>query len=187
MDFALGSSGEWAQFEVTLLSFQPQAARVKVLLRPARWTVAGDLTGTAWFDDIEFVGVDVSDTMHGEWLRHEGPVWVWRAPLESKVRREHVLPLDARRAEAVQIAAGGGEYEPFQIVLVADGQDSLTSVVVSDLVCDTGLLPGADVTIREVAYVDVVEPTDWGSVTGPMPDPLPLLENDSHTSHTARS
>ncbi|MBN1344798.1 MAG: DUF4091 domain-containing protein [Phycisphaerae bacterium] len=55
LDIVLTGTGQWQDGEYAVRGRAPEQARyVRIGLRPARWTEAGENTGTAWFDDISF-------------------------------------------------------------------------------------------------------------------------------------
>lgn len=112
----------------------------------------------------------------GAWLRKAGPVAVWESPVEQKVRRDTPPPSSAPTETSVSIAAARGETEPFQIVLVPQQDDSLTSASVSTMRGPAGAVLHASLFMfREVAYLKITDPTDESSYSGWVPDPLPRL------------
>ena len=52
VDFAIEGTGQWQHFEYTLPAPPAGAKGLRVNLWPTKWTEAGELTGTAWFDDL---------------------------------------------------------------------------------------------------------------------------------------
>ncbi|MBN1265283.1 MAG: DUF4091 domain-containing protein [Anaerolineales bacterium] len=52
LDFYYTSGQEWSLFQQFIHGLDPEVAFLRVLLFPVSWTRAGELTGTAWFDDI---------------------------------------------------------------------------------------------------------------------------------------
>ncbi|MCK5796303.1 MAG: carbohydrate binding domain-containing protein, partial [Deltaproteobacteria bacterium] len=178
MDFVFSSGTTWSEFHVVLRSFHPNAAAVRVTLRPVKWTSAGELTGKAWFDDVALSKDSVSDTTFGAWIRKTGKTRVWVAPVEQKVSPDAVLSTSSPDLQEIHLEAARGEYQPFQIVLDPQVAETLTSVLVSDARDKTtgATLPSAAWTARRVAFLKVTRPTDWGSKTGWRPDPLPLFK-----------
>ena len=163
-------------FSRVVRAFSPTTGFVRLVLRPVLWTEAGELTGTAWFDDAFFGPEADASTQYATWLRSQGPIRVWRSPAEQKVRRDAYPPADALVEGALTLEAARAESEPAQLVLLPDRNDQLTAATVSELAGPMGaVIPAADVTVREVAYLQIVYPTDYSSYTGWMPDPLPLL------------
>lgn len=176
-DFTVHGGKDWKLFSMPIRSFHSEAAGIGIFLRPVQWSETGHETGTAWFDDVKFIVGGVADPIYGSWLATAGPVRVWESPVEQKVLRDRVLPDNATRQDSITITAARGETESVQVVLVPRAGDALTSATFSRF---NG--PGGDhvepdqVTIREVAYVEVTQPTDVSSRAGWTPDPLPLLD-----------
>ncbi|MFH1810705.1 MAG: glycoside hydrolase domain-containing protein [Pseudomonadota bacterium] len=177
MDFVVTAGTAWTRFSITVRSFNPLTAGVRISLRPVRWTSAGELLGSAWFDDLRLEPISISDSVRGQWLVQGGALQVWRSPVEQNVLRDQMLPGSAPVANGIAMAAARGEFEPFELVLCPGQATTLTGVSVSTLSGPAGanLAPSAWV-LREVVDVEVTQPTDWGSATGWRPDPLPLLE-----------
>jgi hypothetical protein len=175
-DFVAVADTQWTRFSRVVRAFGPITLFVRLVLRPVTWTESGELTGTAWFDDAFFGAVTETLTQRATWLRNQGPIRVWRSPTEQKVRRDAYPSADAPAEGAITLEAARAESEPAQLVLLPDRDDRLASAIVSDLTGPAGaVIPAAAVTVREVAYVKITEPTDYASFTGWMPDPLPLL------------
>lgn len=57
VDFAIEGTGQWQRFEYTLPASPPGAKGLRINLWPTKWTEAGELTGTAWFDDLSLTRV----------------------------------------------------------------------------------------------------------------------------------
>jgi len=175
-DFIAVAGTEWTQFSRVVRALGPTAFFVRLVLRPVCWTEAGELTGTAWFDDAFFGVVTDTFTKRATWLRDQGPIRIWHSPAEQKVLRDAYPSGDAPAEGAITLEAARAESEPAQLVLLPDRNDQLVSATVSDLAGPMGaVIPAASVTMREVAYVKITEPTDYASFTGWMPDPLPPL------------
>ena len=176
-DFVALAGTEWTLFSRVVRAFSPATAFVRLVLRPVPWTEAGELTGTAWFDDAYFGPAADAFTQHATWLRDQGPIRVWRSPTEQKVRRDAYPPTHALTEGTLKLEAAREESEPAQVVLLPDRDEQLAGATVSDLAGPMGaVIPASAVTVREVAYVPIVDPTDYASFTGWMPDPLPLLQ-----------
>lgn len=56
-DMSLDGNGQWQEFDRTLTDFPEGARSVRLILRAAYWTDAGDRTGLVWFDDISLTDV----------------------------------------------------------------------------------------------------------------------------------
>ena len=90
---------------------------------------------------------------------------------------QKVRPFDAETAgaeHAVKIHAARNEFEPFQIVLRADGHDlDDVDVEVTDLRGKTSIVPSANyVTVYLERYLNLVRPSSVTGGTGEWPDPL---------------
>lgn len=176
-DFPVSLNEDWEKFDFPVRAFHPDAASVRVSLRPVLWTESGNLTGRAWFDDVSLEERTLGPRVRGRWLRRSGPVRVWLAPVEDKVHRDIFLPSSAAAASVIHLAAARGEAEPFQVVLLPEAGDTLTGSAVTDLKGPEGaVIPGSAFTLREVAYLNVTRPTDVPYFRGETPDPLPRLE-----------
>ncbi len=51
-DIGLEGSGQWQEFDRTIKQFPQGASSVRLILRAATWTEAGEHTGLVWFDDV---------------------------------------------------------------------------------------------------------------------------------------
>ncbi|MBN2359392.1 MAG: carbohydrate binding domain-containing protein, partial [Deltaproteobacteria bacterium] len=175
LDFVVTTGLAWTQFRFVIRNFSALTGQIRISLRPARWTESGDLLGTAWFDDVYFGETSEIAVVRGEWLVNSGPIRLWRSPVEQKVRRAD-SPTAATHASELQASAARGEYEPLQIVIAPQQNDTLTGAALSTLSGPGGatIAPASD-AIREVAYVEVTDPTDHASFIGWLPDPLPAL------------
>lgn len=81
----------------------------------------------------------------------------------------------------VKIYTAKNEYESFQIILNPRKEIRNLMISMGELKDETGnTLPSSDVSIRKVAYVQVIRPTDNYGKTGWYPDPLPVLETPTH-------
>jgi hypothetical protein len=98
-------------------------------------------------------------------------VW-WTTHSLEKVRPFDREPHDA--AHAVKIAAARNEFEPFQIVLRAEGQDlNDVDVEVSDLRGEGGLIPAEKfISVYFERYLNLTIPSSIVGGTGEYPDPL---------------
>ncbi len=176
MDFLTIAGTGWTLFERVIRSFHPRAGAVRLLLRPVPWSEAGEATGTAWFDDVVFETVPDQAGEYGEWLRRAGPVRAWSAPVEHKVRRETQLPAEAADGAALRLELAGGETEAVQLVLWPERDNALLALSISSLACSIGgAIAPERWSAREVAYLEVTQPSDHASFLGWQPDPLPAL------------
>ncbi len=171
-------STQWTPFERTIRNFDPDAVYVRVMLRPVNWSEPESEIGTAWFDDVLFEETATGEGVQGSLIVDTNNLAIWQSPVEQKIRPGMLLSPDAPVANCVEISAAGDEYEPFQLVLSSKGpNESLIAVELPELAGPGGaVLPANIYTVREVAYIEVTRPTDYGSFTGRMPDPLPQLQ-----------
>jgi len=176
LDFVVTASPTWQRFRFVIRTFDALTSFVSISLRPARWTDAGELLGTAWFDDIFFGETSATTEVRGQWLTSSAGARIWRSPVEQKVRRSDLLADSAPAASELTLSAAAGEYEPFQVVIAPLQDSALTDATLTTLhgPGNATLTPAAD-AIREVAYIEVTDPTDHASFTGWLPDPLPVL------------
>ncbi|NMB75312.1 MAG: DUF4091 domain-containing protein [Myxococcales bacterium] len=176
MDFLTNAGTGWTLFERVIRSFHPQAGAVRLYLRPVPWSEAGEATGTAWFDDVVFETVPDQAEPRGEWLRRAGPVRAWSAPVEHKVRRETELLPEAADGAALRLELAAGETEAVQLVLWPERDNALSALSISPLSCSGGgAVAPEHWSAREVAYLEVTQPSDHASYLGWLPDPLPTL------------
>ncbi|MBN2497100.1 MAG: DUF4091 domain-containing protein [Deltaproteobacteria bacterium] len=180
LDFVVTTSTGWIRFRQVIRSFHASTAGVRISLRPVRWTSGGELEGTAWFDDVLIEEVQENRQVRGRWLSSDGDLKVWRSPVEQKVPRDVLLDATAPVEAELRLSAARGEEEPFQIVLLPSGlvrDEALVDVQISPLQGPQGVsIQSSAFSVREVAYVEVIEPTDYASTSGWQPDPLaPLL------------
>jgi hypothetical protein len=178
LDFRVRAGVDWSEFSLVLRAFHPEAAQVRLVLRPVLWTEGGELEGEAWFDDVFFgPEEDPQAALQGAWLDWPAPLRAWVSPVEQKVRRDELLPQAAPRAGELRLAAARGEWEPVQLVLLPEADDVLAGWQVSELLGPAGArIPASRWQAREVAYVEVRLATDHASRLGWTPDPLPALQ-----------
>lgn len=176
LDFVVTASTTWQHFSFVIRNFGALTAWVGISLRPVRWTENGELLGTAWYDDIFFGASSVTTEVRGQWLASNAAARIWRSPVEQKVRRGDVLADTAPTTTELALSAAAGEFEPVQIVIapLQDGALIGASLTALHGPGSATLSASAD-AIREVAYVEITDPTDHASFTGWMPDPLPVL------------
>lgn len=108
--------------------------------------------------------------------RLEGMDDLWWCGSANKIVQERPMPSAADKSIFVPIQLARNEYEAVQIV--ARPQKDITNVTATagDLTGPGGAKIGAaNITIDQVAYVQVVHPTDATGAAGNWPDPLPPL------------
>ncbi len=123
-----------------------------------------------------FVPVTVlSLSDYGEALPSEGPLRLWWCDATRKIARDRPLPSVEAPPEGIRLAAAGGEYEPFQLVLNPSSElAGPVDVQVTDLVGPDGArIPSSGISVEQVGYVEVKTPTDPTGCSGMWPDPLP--------------
>jgi len=106
-------------------------------------------------------------------------VW-WTTHALEKIHPHDAPPQDLRRK--VDIKAARNEFEPFQIVLRAEGQPlDGVDVDVSDLRGSTGLISKDRINIYLETYLDLIMPSSIEGGTGEWPDPLiPRVDAYTH-------
>ena len=92
---------------------------------------------------------------------------LWTTPTMEKVLREAVPPTNA--GDAIQMYAAKNEFEPFQLVVHADADSSVTLAMPS--FGGAGNIPRIEV--KRVEYVTIAQASDASSIpSGEIPDPL---------------
>lgn len=105
---------------------------------------------------------------------------LWHCVSTFKVMRDTKPPTN--KVQAIQISAAANEYEPFQLVLKPSSRLTNVKVIPHTLVGPKGAkIEAWNISVRQVEYVDVKEPTSPDVAPGAYPDPLPEL-----TSMTTR-
>jgi Glycoside hydrolase 123, catalytic domain/Glycoside hydrolase 123 N-terminal domain len=102
----------------------------------------------------------------------ESGLLLWTTHALEKVHPSDPVPQNA--SQAVKISAARNEFEPFQIVLRAQGQDiDAVDVEVTDLRGAGGLIPSKKwITVYREAYLNLTHPSSVAGGTGEWPDPL---------------
>jgi hypothetical protein len=177
MDMVITPGTEWSRFQTTVRSLDPKTKSVIIALGPVVWTTEGEAMGAAFFDDIVLAPTDSSGTVRGSWLVASGDNRLWLSSVDQNVLRDSPLAANAATIDGIQLRGARGEYEAFQIVILPSQADQLTALTASELDGPSGaVIPASNITSREVAYVNIATPTDFVSVAGPAPDPLPLAQ-----------
>jgi len=97
---------------------------------------------------------------------------LWNCSSTFKVMRD--TPPPSRKTGAVQISAAANEFEAFQLVLTPAKQVASVRVVPRKLIGPkNSALQAWSISVRNVEYVNVTEPTHEGLRAGAYPDPLP--------------
>ena len=119
----------------------------------------------------------LDDPRPGYWLAQTKELGIWWCESGWKIGRERAMPLKPAHGSSklLTVSAARGEYEPVQVVLHPERDGELLSAEVSPLRGPWGRKAAVTVQLDEVAYVEVVTPTDKTCVAGAYPDPLPPL------------
>jgi hypothetical protein len=92
---------------------------------------------------------------------------LWSTPTMEKVLREAAPPTNP--GDAIQMYAAKNEFEPFQLVVHADADSTVTLAMPA--FAGAGSLPRIEV--KRVEYVTIAQPSDASSIpSGEIPDPL---------------
>ncbi len=62
-DIGIDGSGHWQQFDRLIKSFPKDAKSVRLNLRAAMWTEAGENTGLVWFDDVSLTNPSTGEEL----------------------------------------------------------------------------------------------------------------------------
>ena len=118
----------------------------------------------------------VRGTGYGYNLGSDEKCTLWWAEGTYKIMRYDVVP--AGEIQPVKMFTAANEYESVQIVVFPRETIRNCNITAGDLTGKNGnIIPGANITIRQVQYLQVVWPTDEYGKPGWYPDPLPLLED----------
>jgi hypothetical protein len=119
----------------------------------------------------------LDDPRPGYWLAQTKDLGVWWCESGWKIGRERAMAQKPARGvpKSVTISAAQNEFEAVQVILRPERDGELLSAEISSLRGRWGRSAPISVEIDEVAYVEVVKPTDKTCVSGWYPDPLPPL------------
>lgn len=81
-DIPLVNDGSWKEFSLTMRKFPAGAKYVRLRLRAARWSDAGEHTGLVWFDDVSMSNAETKEE------------YIEGGDFESAIRTEPLLPAD---------------------------------------------------------------------------------------------
>jgi hypothetical protein len=104
------------------------------------------------------------------------PLWWCEGPY--KVSRSRPVPTVQK--PAIELAAPRHDHEPFQLVLRPKAELKNLRIQVSPLKSGEATLAPEHIQIEQVAYLNVVRPTDAAGVRGWWPDPLPPFEQGTN-------
>jgi len=114
------------------------------------------------------------DASYGYLLPSDGPCQLWWCEGHHKVSRTRAVP--TVKKPHIELAAARNEYEPFQLVLRPKADLRDLRVRLSPLKGKAAALAAENISVDEVAYVNVTRPTDSAGVRGWWPDPLPPFD-----------
>lgn len=121
-------------------------------------------------------GVIAQGSEYGYNLGDDEKCSVWWAEGTYKIMRQDPVP--SGMLQPVKIYAASNEFESIQIVLFPHEMLRNIKVRANDLIGKSGnSIPGTNITVRLVRYLQVVWPTDDYGKAGWYPDVLPLLED----------
>jgi Glycoside hydrolase 123, catalytic domain len=125
----------------------------------------------------EITNSALNDPRPGYWLAQTKNLGVWWCESGWKIGRDRVMPQKSGHStrKRVAVSAAEGEYEAVQLVLHPERDGQLLSAEVSPLHRHGQRAADIALQIDEVAYVEVVKPTDKTCAPGWYPDPLPPL------------
>ncbi len=104
---------------------------------------------------------------------------IWTSSPLAKIMQDAPVPTDM--VKGVRLYAAGNEYEPFQLVLTSKKPLSNIKVVPHKLLgAKNAKIEAWNISVKNVEYVNCVEPTSDDVKPGVYPDPLP-----NHTPFTA--
>jgi hypothetical protein len=171
IDMAVSSSIQWKRHQVIIKTFHPNTAKIRIILYATLWTKGGELTGDAYFDDVVFERISLSQITYGSYLLNNQDISIWHSPVTQKVY-EDMYPEESNKTTKIRFYAARNEYEMFQIVLTPKSDINLLNLSISDLLSENGVIPKESVVIKMAEYVNITTPTDIASTKGPTPDPL---------------
>lgn len=178
IDIELLGANKWRQFKTEIRNFEPNAAFIKISLRPTTWSDNLTTIGKAWFDEVNFsVSNSVNTVSQGAWVyKTTGKsTSIWFSP--SAVKIYPAMSPATNTIGAVSIEGAANEEESFQLIIkTANNNNKINSISFStftNAASASTTLPASIFSVREVAYVNVTQPTDFSSRIGWTPDPLP--------------
>ncbi|MBM3883924.1 MAG: hypothetical protein FJ387_30180, partial [Verrucomicrobia bacterium] len=137
-----------------------------------------DGSDQTWFaGQAEVRASFLDDRRYGHMLRGTADLGLWWCESGWKVGRHRGLPVSNQAdPKPVRVTAAQGEYEAAQVVLRPAREAKLLAADVSPFRGPGGAMAPVGVRLDEVAYVQVVHPTDATCLRGWYPDPLPPIE-----------
>lgn len=174
------SDSTWSLFRVRIKNLDSATVAIKIVLSPTDFIGADETfaeTGVAYFDDIELKSI--VSTYENEYIHliSRGNITILQSPIEYKTIPGNIVPSDT--SDKIMIHAAKGEYEPFQLVIQASLTDDILVGINKPLLKNqitSEIIHDSNITIRSVDFINVTRPTDAGSYTGWVPDPLPTAQ-----------
>jgi hypothetical protein len=127
----------------------------------------------------------LNDPRPGYWVGGTEQLTVWWCESGWKIGRERSAPIRPSGAQPapVSVSAAGGEYEAAQVILRPERDGELLSTSAGALRKEGSDNSPVSVRLDEVAYVEVIRPTDKTCQPGWHPDPLPPLHTPLRLVH----
>lgn len=123
--------------------------------------------------ELEFTSGFLARSDFGTRLHGVPGLDLWWCESGWKVGRERPVPVNTA-IQPMALSAAGGEFEAVQVVLHPSRAVDLLGVEVRQKPVRGS--EALEVRCEEVAYVNVLQPTDWSCQRGWYPDPLPPLK-----------
>ncbi|MCX7959463.1 MAG: hypothetical protein N3B13_10490, partial [Deltaproteobacteria bacterium] len=171
IDMPLVADTEWRFFQVIIRTFNPKTAMIRMNLYATLWTDRGDLTGDAFYDEVIFEKVTISDMTYGSYLMSDADISVWQSPVTQKVQK-NMKPSGENTVDKAIFYTAKGEYEALQIVVTPAKDITLSNITVSDFISEKGRLNVQTLKVYIARFVNITQPTDISSLKGEVPDPL---------------
>ncbi|MEW6237019.1 MAG: glycoside hydrolase domain-containing protein [Candidatus Omnitrophota bacterium] len=130
---------------------------------------------TLYETEIPFFVSCLYEANYGQTLQDGGVSALWWCPSTYKISVSRPIPRS--KGKEVQFSAAKGEFEPAQVVLRPKQAMKHLRIMAEDLSGPSGArIPAKNISMKQVEYVSISNPSDaWGCV-GLWPDPLPLAD-----------
>lgn len=110
---------------------------------------------------------------YGYLVGEDATAKLWWAEGVYKVLQD--APVPQKASKGINLYSAKNEWESFQLIVNPKAKMDKFEISVSQLVEKDGVkITLENVTVRKVEYVNVTHPTDYYSVKGKYPDPLPM-------------
>ncbi len=171
IDIPLIASSEWGEFSVVIRAFNPKTAKIRIYLYATLWTDRGELIGDAYYDDVRFERITLSESTYGYYLVKDSDLSIWQSPVSQKVLKG-MRPSANETIGSARFYAARGEYESLQLVVTPERDIDLIDITLEDFIGEKGILSSSAFKIYTAYFVNITVPTDIGSIKGEIPDPL---------------